>query len=105
MMKAITSAYSATASVRAKPRMARPNTLARAAGLRATLLTRAAKMLPMPTPTPASAITARPEPTILAEARSIADIPFVATGVSLHQVGPGAIAGLHYPMWGAISGG
>ena len=44
MMNAITSAYSATASVSANPRMARPNTRSRAAGLRATLLTRAAKM-------------------------------------------------------------
>ena len=44
MMKAITSAYSATASVSAKPRMARPNTRSREAGLRATLETSAAKM-------------------------------------------------------------
>ena len=42
----MTSAYSATASVSAKPRMPRPNTWSRAAGLRATLLTSATKMLP-----------------------------------------------------------
>src|SRR6185312_6329515 len=83
MMKAMTSAYRATASVSAKPRMARPNTLSRAAGLRATLFTRAAKMFPMPTPTPASAITAIPAPSCLAEIKSIGEF------LSLRASGPG----------------
>src|SRR5256885_2649850 len=34
-------------------------------------------MLPMPTPTPASAMTARPAPSCLAEPRSIISVPFV----------------------------
>src|ERR1700722_19864602 len=76
MMKAITSAYGATASVSANPRMARPNTRSRAAGLRATLVTNDPKICPMPTPTPARAITASPAPIILAELRSIVRFPF-----------------------------
>jgi len=58
MRNAISRAKSATASVSAKPRMPRPNTWSRAEGLRATLETSEEKMLPMPMPTPARAITA-----------------------------------------------
>src|ERR1700760_3317497 len=79
MMKAMTSAYSATASVSAKPRIARPNTRSRDAGLRATLVTSEPKIVPMPMPTPARAIMAIPAPIILAEATSIVLIPFVSS--------------------------
>jgi hypothetical protein len=59
---AITSAKSATASVRANPRIAIPNTSFLAAGFRPTAVTNDAKILPIPTPTPARAITAKPAP-------------------------------------------
>src|SRR5271170_5960984 len=52
--------------------MPMPNTWSRAAGLRAIELTRLPKMLPMPTPAPATPIAARPAPIIFAEVGSIA---------------------------------
>src|SRR5579864_6639021 len=59
--------------------MPMPKTWSRAAGLRAIELTSVPKMLPMPTPAPATLIAARPAPIILAEVGSIAS-SFVAKG-------------------------
>src|ERR1043166_4321406 len=70
-MKAMTSANSATASVSAKPRSTLPNTRGAASGLRRAPETKLPKMLPMPTPTPARAIVARPAPMSLAAEASI----------------------------------
>jgi hypothetical protein len=76
MRNEIRRANSATASVSAKPSIPSGKTSAREAGLRLIEATSEAKMLPMPAPTPASAITARPAPIILAEARSMERYPF-----------------------------
>src|SRR3954464_1119663 len=70
-MKAMTSANSATASVSAKPRSTLPNTRGAASGLRSAPETKLPKMLPMPTPTPARAMVARPAPMSLAAEASI----------------------------------
>src|SRR6476620_2126339 len=70
-MKAMTSANSATASVSAKPRSTLPNTRGAASGLRRAPETKLPKMLPMPTPTPARAMVARPAPMSLAAEASI----------------------------------
>src|SRR6185312_8845048 len=70
-MKAMTSAYSATASVSAKPRSTLPNTRGAASGLRRAPCTKLPKIWPMPTPTPASAMVARPAPMSLAAEASI----------------------------------
>src|ERR1700684_2891592 len=51
--------------------MARPKTRSRPAGLRATPEISAAKMWPIPTPTPDSAMIAIPAPMAFAEARSM----------------------------------
>src|SRR6478735_10557585 len=70
-MKAMTSANSATASVSAKPRSTLPNTRGAASGLRSAPETKLPKMLPMPTPTPARAMVARPAPMSLAAEASM----------------------------------
>src|SRR4029077_15581254 len=70
-MKAMTSANSATASVSAKPSSTLPNTFGAAAGLRNAPATKLPKMLPMPTPTPARAMVARPAPMSFAAAGSM----------------------------------
>src|SRR5262245_37141726 len=70
-MKAMTSANSATASVSAKPSSTLPNTRGAASGLRSAPDTKLPKMLPMPTPTPARAMVARPAPMSLAAEASI----------------------------------
>src|SRR5262249_20069882 len=70
-MKAMTSANSATASVSAKPSSTLPNTRGAASGLRNAPCTKLPKMLPMPTPTPASAMVARPAPMSLAAEASM----------------------------------
>src|SRR5579864_9461911 len=70
-MKAMTSANSATASVSAKPRSTLPNTRGAASGLRRAPETKLPKMLPMPTPTPARAMVARPAPMSLAAEASM----------------------------------
>src|SRR6476646_9328080 len=70
-MKAMTSANSATASVSAKPSSTLPNTRGAASGLRSAPATKLPKMLPMPTPTPARAIVARPAPMSLAAEASM----------------------------------
>src|SRR4030095_6368173 len=70
-MKAMTSANSATASVSAKPRSTLPNTRGAASGLRSAPETKLPKMLPMPTPTPARAMVARPAPMSFAAAGSM----------------------------------
>src|SRR3712207_114773 len=78
MRKAISSAKSATAPVSAKPRMPIGRTASRAPGLRATLLISEEKMLPMPRPTPNSAITAMPAPRAFAAATSMGkSFPFL----------------------------
>src|SRR5688572_28183766 len=74
-MKAMTSANSATASVSAKPRSTLPNTRGAASGLRSAPATKLPKMLPMPTPTPARAMVARPAPMSLAAEASMMIIP------------------------------
>src|SRR5579872_5568763 len=66
------------ASASAKPRNA--NGVTWAAGLRASELMSAEKMLPMPTPAPTSAMQARPAPIILAEARSMV-VSFAFSGM------------------------
>src|SRR4051795_2789046 len=75
-MKAMTSANSATASVSAKPRSTLPNTRGAASGLRRAPETKLPKMLPMPTPTPARAMVARPAPISLAAFASMVVSPF-----------------------------
>src|SRR5260370_37827098 len=70
-MKAMTSANSATASVSAKPSSTLPNTRGAASGLRSAPATKLPKMLPMPTPTPARAMVARPAPMSLAAEASM----------------------------------
>src|SRR5476651_1770330 len=70
-MKAMTSANSATASVSAKPSSTLPNTRGAASGLRSAPETKLPKMLPMPTPTPARAMVARPAPMSLAAEASM----------------------------------
>src|SRR6185369_11614572 len=70
-MKAMTSANSATASVSAKPSSTLPNTRGASSGLRSAPATKLPKMLPMPTPTPARAIVARPAPMSLAAEASM----------------------------------
>src|SRR5471030_190443 len=70
-MKAMTSANRATASVSAKPRSTLPNTRGAASGLRSAPETKLPKMLPMPTPTPARAMVARPAPMSLAAEASM----------------------------------
>src|SRR5262245_31092647 len=59
------------ASVSAKPRSTLPNTFGAAAGLRNAPATKLPKMLPMPTPTPARAMVARPAPMSFAAAGSM----------------------------------
>src|SRR5216110_3470066 len=70
-MKAMTSANSATASVSAKPSSTLPNTRGAASGLRSAPEMKLPKMLPMPTPTPARAMVARPAPMSLAAEASM----------------------------------
>src|SRR3954467_11861724 len=70
-MKAMTSANSAPASVSAKPRSTLPNTRGAASGLRNAPETKLPKMLPIPTPTPARAMVARPAPMSLAAEASM----------------------------------
>src|SRR3954469_24300870 len=82
--KAISSANRPTASTRAKPMMANGNTRCCTEGVRPTVAIRVAKMLPMPIPTPNSAITAKPAPIILAAARSIDTLP--SRGAELRPV-------------------
>src|SRR6185437_15255853 len=57
--------------------MPMPNTWSRAAGLRAIELTSEPKILPMPTPAPATPIAASPAPIILAEVGSMSCVPLV----------------------------
>ena len=68
---AITSAKSATASVRANPKIAIPKTSFFAAGFLPTAVTYESKILPITTPTPARAITAKPAPINFAASISI----------------------------------
>ena len=56
----------AIASVRAKPRIAYPNSCFVNDGLRATELIRDPKTIPIPAPAPARAIVAQPAPISLA---------------------------------------
>lgn len=62
MRNALLSAKSAIASVRANPRIARRKSSSFSLGLRETPTTREEKISPIPTPTPASALVARPAP-------------------------------------------
>src|SRR5262245_37222621 len=59
------------ASVSAKPSSTLPNTFGAAAGLRNAPETKLPKMLPIPTPTPASAIVAKPAPISFAASGSM----------------------------------
>src|SRR5262245_17188440 len=62
------------ASVSAKPRSTLPNTFGAAAGLRSAPETKLPKMFPMPTPTPARAMVARPAPISFAASASMIGI-------------------------------
>src|SRR3990167_818226 len=74
-MTAMTRAPSATASVSAKPSSTLPHTRGAASGLRSAPETKLPKMLPMPTPTPARAMVARPAPMSLAAEASMMIVP------------------------------
>ena len=60
--KAIINAKSPIASVKAKPKIVKPKSCCLNDGLRAKELTNAAKTIPIPAPTPANPIVAKPAP-------------------------------------------
>ena len=68
---AIIKSYKATASTNAKPNIPIGKTCERADGFLAIADTKAAKILPIPAPTPPRPITANPAPIILAASISI----------------------------------